>query len=291
MMFSFTADRVRSEFLSGEQFQRCCDVIWSVDRRAGMRCPIGQITPGAVVFAKSDHYLPLFWSLKKRRARTILVTTESDFAITPEISSMRPPQVAGWFSTNAIAPDVASLPLGLGNSYCTVTTKARELASLQLEHTGRNKWLYANFRCETHPDRISVMAHCRAQKGGWITLREGGVSQDQFLCEMTEHRFVLCPRGNGIDTHRMWEALYSKTIPVTLRHPALAAFEDLPILFVDDFREVTQGFLEEKHRRMSATDWNEEMLFLPWWRRKFSEAVASIPNDRVSFLSYIAARW
>jgi len=31
---------------------------------------------------------------------------------------------------------------------------------------------------------------------------------------LAEFRYVLCPRGNGIDTHRLWETLYSGSIPI-----------------------------------------------------------------------------
>jgi hypothetical protein len=63
---------------------------------------------------------------------------------------------------------------------------------------------------------------------------------DQIL----RHRFVLCPPGNGVDTHRMWEALVAGAIPVVLRSQAMKPFESLPILFVEDYREVTIELLE-----------------------------------------------
>ena len=70
------------------------------------------------------------------------------------------------------------------------------------------------------------------------------------------HRFVLCPPGNGIDTHRLWEALYSRTIPVALAHPAMDSFRDLPILFVEDFRQLTRDFLASEYERITALKWN-----------------------------------
>src|SRR4029450_7140388 len=88
---------------------------------------------------------------------------------------------------------------------------------------------------------------------------------------LTSHRFVLCPPGNGTDTHRLWEALYSRTIPVALDAPAMAAFRDLPILFVEDFRKLTRDFLAGEYERIRTSRWNWPKLFLPWWRDRIAE--------------------
>jgi hypothetical protein len=290
-LFPFDAKRVREEYLSAEQYRTCCDVIWSADRRAGLKCPSGTITPGAVLYAKADHYLPLFQGLQKTRAKVTLVTAESDIAITPEIRRLMPPQAVRWFSTNAVAPDVEALPLGLGNSYCTVTTKAPVLAEYQADPASRTKWLYVNFRCETNPAvRQPVMEHFRARPADWLTVRGGGVGPGEFLAEMTAHRFVLCPPGNGIDTHRMWEALYCKTIPVVQRHPALAAFEDLPILFVEDLRGLTLPLLRDAFERFQSGAFPCEKLFLPWWKSRLMEAKRSAGHSRLSWMRFLLAK-
>ena len=35
---------------------------------------------------------------------------------------------------------------------------------------------------------------------------------------LLNYMFVICPEGNGIDTHRMWEALYLRTIPIIKKY-------------------------------------------------------------------------
>lgn len=282
--FPFDAQAVREEFLSADRYRACCDVVWSADRRAGLECPSGPIAPGAALYAKADHYLPLFHQLKKSRTKVVLVTAESDLSITKEIRRLQPPQAAAWFSTNAVAPGVEALPLGLGNSYCPVTPKAAALAEYQSDPSSRTKALYVNFRSETNPAaRRPVMEHFRSQSGGWLTVREGGVSPGEFLAEMTAHRFVLCPPGNGIDTHRMWEALYCRTIPIVQRHPALDSFADLPILFVEDLRTVTEPLLRDAFARFQAGSFRCEKLFFPWWRAKLQDAKQTMGSVRLSW--------
>jgi hypothetical protein len=82
---------------------------------------------------------------------------------------------------------------------------------------------------------------------------------------------MLCPPGNGIDTHRLWEALYSRTIPVALASPEMDAFRDLPILFVEDFRQLTRDSLAREYERITSSKWNWQKLFLPLWRDRIRE--------------------
>lgn len=294
-LFPFDGETVTREYLSAEQYQRACDLIWSTDRRAAIEGTKGPVPPGGVIYAKTDHYLPLFQVLRRRRSRVVLVTAESDFSVPPEGAGFRPPQIASWFSTNAGAKDIHPLPLGLGNSYCQVTLKAPMLARSMKPNEDRPSWLYVNFRRESNPvARSPLLDHFHHHGQGWATVREGGAGLDEFLREMTAHRFVLCPPGNGTDTHRMWEALYGKTIPVVLRHKALSAFEDLPILFVEDFAEVTREFLEQAWQKIRATRWNYDKLFLPWWEKTILAAATDLRKagpTRISPLRYFSERF
>jgi hypothetical protein len=87
-----------------------------------------------------------------------------------------------------------------------------------------------------------------------------------------EHRFVLCPPGNGVDTHRMWEVLLAGAIPVVLRSQAMTPFESLPILFVDDYRKVTQAFLQNAWTRIRVPKETPKMMYADYWGEKIAEA-------------------
>jgi hypothetical protein len=93
-----------------------------------------------------------------------------------------------------------------------------------------------------------------------------------FLQNLLTHRFVLCPPGNGVDTHRMWESLAAGAIPVVLRSHAMEPFKELPILFVDRYEEVSLALLEETARRISPAALDEPMLQSEYWVEQIQEA-------------------
>ena len=273
-LFPFSPQRIERDFINAEQLIRACDVVWSTDRRADIKPEPDRIRPASIVYAKADHYIPLFHQLRRTRSRVVLVTSESDFTITPEVARCRPLQVAEWFSANTVDDSVRPIPLGLGNSYYGVTLKPSLLAQYAGDGAERSRLLYVNFRPSTNEAvRGPIMHHFQSLAAGdWLTVRTGDIGNEVFARELTSHRFALCPPGNGIDTHRMWEALYGGTIPIVLKNPALREFADLPILFVDDYRMVTAPFLEAHYRRMAEASWNWEKLFIGWWSDRFRAA-------------------
>ena len=89
------------------------------------------------------------------------------------------------------------------------------------------------------------------------------------------YAFVVCPPGNGLDTHRAWEALALHSIPIVLRassrHDRL--FQGLPVVLVASLGEVTLDNLRKWHkvhtklfqnrhnmRRLESHYWEHAML-------------------------------
>ena len=50
--------------------------------------------------------------------------------------------------------------------------------------------------------------------------------------------YILSPWGNGIDSHRIWEALYANSIPIVKNNIVFSKFKSLPIMFVDNFKNI-----------------------------------------------------
>jgi len=114
----------------------------------------------------------------------------------------------------------------------------------------------------------------------WITFENMGnrhgvydLSSFQFYRRLDRHRFTISPEGNGIDCYRTWEALYLRSIPIVQRSPEMEHFSDLPILFTDDYGELTPDYLEDQYARMLETDYRIEKLFFSYWKRRLEESI------------------
>jgi hypothetical protein len=60
--------------------------------------------------------------------------------------------------------------------------------------------------------QLTPAMHIIKDKVEWLST----LSPQENINRLGEYEFCICPEGNGVDTHRLWEALYSKTIPIVI---------------------------------------------------------------------------
>ncbi len=81
----------------------------------------------------------------------------------------------------------------------------------------RTKGLYVQMS-NTHPVRTKILntiiSHNNSNGSKFVV--QPVLPYKEYLEELAKHYFSLCPRGNGIDTHRFWESLYLGVIPVVI---------------------------------------------------------------------------
>lgn len=112
------------------------------------------------------------------------------------------------------------------------------------------KLLYINCGIGRNPDRQYLT---NFEGLPWVTTRFDKDSMyfpyskyRDFLMEMRDHKFMLCPEGHGMDCHRNWELLYMRRVPVMKFSPYFARLmEGFPVLFVDEWSNVTKELLEK----------------------------------------------
>jgi len=62
----------------------------------------------------------------------------------------------------------------------------------------------------------------------------------EYLKELSNHKYCICPEGNGLDSHRFWEALWVESIPITLRNPLTEQIQKLgiPCILLNNWDEL-----------------------------------------------------
>lgn len=83
---------------------------------------------------------------------------------------------------------------------------------------------------------------------------------------MAGWRYAVSPPGNGIDCHRLWEALYLGVIPV-ISPPLGGLLEGLPAIIVDNFAEVSLESLEAALERLDGPFAWEKLTMSNWKAR------------------------
>ena len=99
----------------------------------------------------------------------------------------------------------------------------------------------------------------------WSYYEKNTLTLENYSKNLKEYKFVLCPQGNGIDTHRIWEALYSGAIPVIQKHISHKNLEGLPILFLDDLRNISSEKLTTYLEKINYEDLDFNKLTCSYW--------------------------
>ncbi len=89
------------------------------------------------------------------------------------------------------------------------------------------------------------------------------IQANEYFKTLSMYKFVISPEGNGIDCHRHYEALMAGCIPIIENHPGIKEkYKGCPILFTEDYTEITTEYLEQKYSEMIDTEYNFSKLFL-----------------------------
>ena len=83
----------------------------------------------------------------------------------------------------------------------------------------------------------------------------------------SNYTFVLSPFGNGMDCHRTWEALILGSIPILKSKEFVKLFEDLPVLFVEDWTQINQELLDNTIEKFKNMTFNYDKLTLEYWKQ------------------------
>jgi hypothetical protein len=208
-----------------------------------------------------------------RKAR-IWITGHATYPITQKIFGRYKENCDVWYTVNKEVndPNLRTIPLGITND-CddSPTHKIFGNTDIMIEvmNMPRNikNLVFMNFSLRNCKEERQQLYNLLKNQS-WVTNAKADFTLEgrkYFLEELRNHKFVLSPRGVGIDTHRMWETLYMGSIPIVKRHLALDEFLDLPICWVNDWNEVTEEFLNSEYKRITESSWNMEKLKMSYW--------------------------
>lgn len=285
------------DYVCGTRFQALADVVIGQHGKEEWKDPtlrerihkedIGRI----IVYCHTHDFRYVVDRIATIHHSVTLITHNSDGAVRSSLDGqsigendadtlLLPKNVIKWYAQNVEAmPSLFNnktvpIPIGLENRYCFPYDKAEMLfkKDTSITPTGVS---YFNCNLRTNlTERSSALESCQlAREHGKVSIRLGqnGDDYNSYLDDILAHKAVISPRGNGLDCHRTWEALYLKRIPIMKWTPTLATW-NLPIIWlrswdqiafcteelIDTYiQEAIGGFLEM--RTLSMKYWKERI--------------------------------
>jgi hypothetical protein len=220
-----------------------------------------------VVFCPSETLQEFLQVFGNDLTAKVIISGNDDHEFHKQLTDI-PPSIKHLFLQNSFISDnelISTLPIGIENFRYGVNGLPWIMGPGR-ETMKVNKVLMGPFGL-THPDRISAF-ELFSTENGVVDLVSERMTPRAFAQTMRSYKFVAAIRGNGVDTHRLWESLYRGTSPILKADQwsqSLVKYE-LPLQTVQDWTlEEIEKILVTRLPQFAPS--KIESLWWPYWRR------------------------
>jgi len=178
------------------------------------------------------------------RVKTLIIMESDTTQYESELANLYP-YVEKIYSNNLIGSSSRCLPIPLGlerqayrsagrlNNFKHKSLIKREKRLIQLLIAWNDK---------TNPSRSIYRKQFKGDSRCLIV--ENRLHANTIHKLMRKSRFIPCPAGNGLDTHRVWEAIYLGAVPVILESE-FCGDATWPVIVVKNWSELLEKSKEE----------------------------------------------
>lgn len=254
-------------YISGDTFRVSCD--FTFDELSKNIDP-SLVKNGNTIFVKTDFLEEFFTRVHPNiPSKYILVSHNSDCHVPGRFAPfLEDEKIIAWFGQNlenCLHSKMHPIPIGIANrcwdhGNIDIVTRMRK----KISEFDRTIFLYMNFQIATYPGERGRVANMFRNEAYCVVSDVKDYAT--FLADLSQSIFVLSPRGNGSDCHRTWECLLMGAIPIVKKSSLDPLYENLPVLIVDDWSDVTYEFLLEKYQEMQAnSSYEMERAYSEYW--------------------------
>jgi hypothetical protein len=222
---------------------------------------------GETVFVKTDYLGEFFRSVHPDIGEPyVLISHNSDDGAPGSYASyLDDDRLIAWFAQNYDGtphPKMNPIPIGLANFHWE-HGNFKILEAIRAKKSKKKHLLYLNIAAATFLEERKKVVDLLSKKS--FCHYRLGRPYKRFLSEVAQSSFVASPRGNGLDTHRLWESLYLGSIPIVKTSSLDCLYEGLPVLIVSDWGEVTEDKLKDVKRQFETKSWDLDKLYIDYW--------------------------
>lgn len=226
-----------------------------------------------VVFVSSD-VIDIFFNTVYEDIKNefVLITHNSDTNINKHHLEKIDSRVIHWFAQNLSqqsSEKVSFIPIGLENLR-------------RLKH-GRRKWFANPTNSKTKNILSSFNEFTNFKERGEINSffeqnkLVDNKTYDQvenYFTDLRKYKFVVCPEGNGYDTHRIWEGILLNTFPIfkISNFTKMLENEGIPGIYINkwsDLNKFTKEDLNEIYQNLLKKN-KKDLVFFNFWEDRIN---------------------
>lgn len=189
-----------------------------------------------IMFCYGHRIEELSVNIYKFKNPFVLISHNSDYNIIDSPANnqiLNCKNLIKWFAQNVeyTHDKVHFLPIGIANRMW----KHGNLSIFKdLKRISKDKNVYMCFKESTNTEVRRLCLRFLCPTVDFLPM----IEPQQNILLLQRYKFCICPEGNGLDTHRLWEALYVKTVPILLRSKFSENIQNvtkLPMILLDSW--------------------------------------------------------
>jgi len=232
-----------------------------------------QIRNARVIFVRSLELQNFLDEYGASLSARVIISGNSDHEFHEEL--ILPPSVKLLLLQNSFVSDgsrIQTLPIGIEDFRWGVNGNPKFLNFNRFD-VANNEILFGPFGL-THSARALVISEISSHEGPW-NLLERYIQPREFDKLTAQYRYVAAVRGNGVDTHRLWEALYRGRYPIIQKDSWSRSLNGLglPIIEVSEWnKDELLNIAGEPRVQFNPDDL--PALWMSYWIEKIRNAVS-----------------
>lgn len=156
-------------------------------------------------------------------------------------------KITAWFAQNITVahPKLHVLPIGIANSQWP-HGDVLALCDVMANPPNKSNLCYFYFNTSTAPSKRSYVERICHQKG---LSPSPSLRYPDYLRFLASHKYAVCPEGNGVDTHRLWECFYLGVVPIVSRSvfTDMLKGHNMPMVVLEDWNDLDIAQLEKEY--------------------------------------------
>ena len=216
------------------------------------------------IFIKTDYINYFFRKYYRFLSEDVnIITHNSDYEINKiHENILNLPKIKKWYAQNVKFEHLKlnSIPIGIANPQYKHGNKLL-LEKIKNNNLIKSNLLYINFNTNTNPGQRNHIYNIFKDLPNDCNKN---LTQEEYLKNIAKSKFCISPPGNGTDCHRIWECIYMDTVPIVKKDIAFAQFEDLPILFIDNWEEINNEYLLDKYNKI-INERKKDKIYIEYW--------------------------
>jgi hypothetical protein len=237
-----------------------------------------QIGNSGIVYTNGNEDLLKFIDLLPDDGSYIVITRNNDVSLTENIlnKAKTKKSIKRWYAVNLPFTDplFVATPIGCGTER-THNTPLEWVCKEPQENKYTNKLVYCRVNATGYNEERRILIRQNDNNPVFEIIKHQ-VESDEMYRSIKKHIFCASPAGEGKDCLRTYETIILGSIPILSDCPELRHFEDLPVVYVKNWTDVSEFWCKDQLEKLKYKKTSTDRIRMSYWNSHIQQSIKEL---------------